>query len=310
MKIVTTKSLRIEVSISGLESGRPILLIHGWPDDATTWRRVSGHLNEAGFKTIAPMLRGFGRTRFLSSRTRRTGNVGILALDAIELMDALRIDKFFVAGHDWGSNVAEALALCWPNRVEKISMLSSPSRLGGLKSPPFEIARLYWYQWFQSTKRGAEAIAQNPKGFARLMWETWSPPGWFSEEIFENVSKSFTGPDWVSVTLHSYRSRWGEAPLDPCSLEIEAKIKNAKSLSTPTLFIHGGSDNVTPPCLTERMADKFVGPFERIVLEGVGHFPTREAPERVSRLLIEHFTGMCSQATSDPRIRSRRQRMR
>jgi pimeloyl-ACP methyl ester carboxylesterase len=91
------------------------------------------------------MHRGFGGTRFLFERTRRTGNVGILCLDAIELMDALRVDRFFVAGLDWGSNIAEALALNWPKRVTRIAMLLTPSRLGGLQTPPFHIARLYWY---------------------------------------------------------------------------------------------------------------------------------------------------------------------
>jgi pimeloyl-ACP methyl ester carboxylesterase len=63
-------------------------LLHGWPDDATTWAQVAGSLNKAGFQTIAPMHRGFGRTRVLAKSTRRTGNVGILALDAVDLMDA------------------------------------------------------------------------------------------------------------------------------------------------------------------------------------------------------------------------------
>jgi pimeloyl-ACP methyl ester carboxylesterase len=266
-----------------------VLLLHGWPDDATTWSQVAAQLNNAGFRTIAPMHRGFGRTRFLSQRTRRTGNVGILALDAIDLMDALGFEKFVVAGHDWGSNIAETLALNWPQRVPRIAMLSTPSRLGGLKTPPFAIARLYWYHWFQSTKRGAEAIAKDPIGFARIMWDTWSPPGWFDDKTFQDVSASFRGPDWVGVTLHSYRSRWGEAAFDPRSVKIEAKIRSTKKLKTPTLFFHGALDGVTPPYMTENMAEKFVGPFERVVLDGVGHFPTREAPDRVASRLIQHF---------------------
>jgi pimeloyl-ACP methyl ester carboxylesterase len=236
------------------------------------------------------MHRGFGGTRFLSDRTRRTGNVGILCLDAIDLMDALKIDRVLVAGHDWGSNIAEALALNWPKRVARIAMLSTPSRLGGLQIPSFHIARLYWYHWFQATKRGAEAVASDPKGFARIMWDTWSPPGWFDERTFRNVAASFTNPDWAAVTNHSYRSRWGEAAFDPSSVKIETKIKTAKRLNTPTVFFHGALDGVSPPAVTERMSEKFVGPFERIVLDGVGHFPTREAPELIGKRIAEHFT--------------------
>jgi pimeloyl-ACP methyl ester carboxylesterase len=235
------------------------------------------------------MHRGFGGTRFLFERTRRTGNVGILCLDAIELMDALKVDRFFVADLDWGSNIAEALALNWPKRVTRIAMLSTPSRLGGLQTPPFHIARLYWYHWFQATKRGAEAVAKDPKGFARIMWDTWSPPGWFEEETFRDVAVSFANPDWADVTNHSYCSRWGEAAVDPRSVEIETNIKTTKRLKTPTIFFHSALDGVSPPAITERMSEKFVGPFERIVLEGVGHFPTREAPEMVGKRLVAHF---------------------
>jgi pimeloyl-ACP methyl ester carboxylesterase len=129
MTSVRTKYLDVDVSRSSPDNGPPVLLLHGGPDDATTWALISGPLNDPGFHTIAPMHRGFGRTRFLAKSTRRTGNVGILALDAIDLMDALGIEKFFVAGHDWRSNIAETLAAGWPKRVPKIAMLSTPSRL-------------------------------------------------------------------------------------------------------------------------------------------------------------------------------------
>ncbi len=62
-------------------------------------------------------------------------------------------------------------------------------------------------------KRGEKAVRGDPKGFARIMWETWSPQGWFDEETFERVAESFRNPDWVDVTLHSYRSRWGRSPI-------------------------------------------------------------------------------------------------
>jgi pimeloyl-ACP methyl ester carboxylesterase len=287
---VQTKLLNMKVIQGGPKSGTPVLLLHGWPDDATMWNRISTHLHDACLRTIAPMHRGFGGTTFLSDRTRRTGNVGALCLDAIDLMDALQIDQFFVAGHDWGSNIAEALAVAWPKRVARIAMLSTPSRLGGLQTPPLDIARLYWYHWFQATKRGAEAVVSDPQAFARIMWDTWSPPGWFDENTFRKVAASFANPDWAAVTNHSYRSRWGEAAIDSRSSTIEAKIKATKRLKTPTIFFQGGLDGVQPPRMSEKMSEKFVGPFERIVLEGVGHFPTREAPELVGKKLVDHFS--------------------
>jgi pimeloyl-ACP methyl ester carboxylesterase len=286
---VQTKHLSVEVIQDGPDTGPVVLLLHGWPDDATTWDRVSEYLHGAGLRTVAPMHRGFGGSRFLSERTRRTGNTGILCLDAVELMDALGIERFFVAGHDWGSNVTEGLAVGWPERVTRIAMLSTPSRLGGLATPQFDIAQLYWYHWFQATKRGAEAVAKDPTGFARIMWETWSPPGWFDDAMFRRVAASFANPDWAAVTIHAYRSRWGEAAFDPRSTKLEGAIKATKRLMTPTAFFHGALDGVTPPTITETMAQRFVGPFERIVIDGAGHFLPREAPEVVGSKLVEHF---------------------
>ena len=289
MKRVRTRHLDIALYDSGPKGGPVALLLHGWPDDATTWSRIAPRFNAAGFRTIAPMLRGSGGTRFLSPRTPRTGNTGILAMDAIELMDALGVGRFLVAGHDWGSNVAEMLAVGWPDRVPRIAMLSSPSRLGGLAITGFEQAHRYWYHWFQATRRGTEFVTKHPAAFARYMWDIWSPPGWFDEAMFRRVARSFRNPDWVSVMLHSYRSRWGEAPLDRRSRSLEAKVKATRRLAVPLLFLQGAADRVTPPAASETMGSRYSGPFERIVLDGVGHFLPRELPNVVTEHLLRHF---------------------
>ena len=148
----------------GPRDGAVLLLLHGWPDDATTWTEVASRLNDAGFRTIIPTLRGFGHSRFTHATALRTGNSGVLSLDAIALLDAIGIERFSVAGHDWGSNMAEALAIGWPDRVQAIAMLSSPPRLGGMPTPSFEQAQRQWYQWFQATDRGAKAVADDRRG--------------------------------------------------------------------------------------------------------------------------------------------------
>ncbi len=289
MTTVETDRLAMHVDDGGPRDGPVVLLLHGWPDDASTWDRVAPVLHAAGLRTIAPTLRGFGATRFRSPDTPRTGNTGIHALDAIAAMDALGVDRFAIAGHDWGSNIAEAMAVGWPQRVTRLAMLSTPSRLGGMKTSPFWHARLQWYHWFQATQRGADAVRQDPRGFARMMWDTWSPAGWFDEATFARVARSFENPDFVDVTLHSYRARWGEAEPDPASAWLEERVKATTRLALPTLFFAGELDGVNPPAVSEGLAEKFGGPFERIVLPGVGHFPTREAPDEVARRLVPHF---------------------
>ncbi len=285
-----TALLDVEFLDDGPRDAPVVVLLHGWPDDPSTWAAVIPALNAAGLRTVTPNLRGFGGTRFRDDATPRTGNSGVLALDAVDLMDALGIHRVFVAGHDWGSNAAEALAVGWPERVPKIAMLSTPSRLGGMPTPPFRQCQRQWYHWFQATARGAKAVRDDPKGFARIMWDNWSPPGWYDEATFDAVAEAWRNPDWAEVTIHSYRARWDEADPDPRSAALERKIKDTKRIATPTIFISGALDGVNPPEAAKDVPGKFSGPFEAVLLDGVGHFPTREAPDIVAAALIRHFS--------------------
>ena len=290
MPTCETPNLSIAYNDHGGEAHAPLLLLHGWPDDATTWDAVVAPLVESGRRVIVPTLRGFGETR-LNADACRTGNSAMLALDAIALMDALGIDEFDVVGHDWGSNAAEALAVGWPDRIGRMAMMSSPPQLGGAPIPPFEQAQRQWYHWFMATERGTKAVADDRRGFAHLHWVNWSPPGWFDESTFDAVAEAWDNPDWHAVTIHSYRSRWDEAEPDPESAWLADKVKATKTLSVPTLYIHGEADGVNPPSTAKEVPAKFTGPFAAIPFAGVGHFPQREAPEATARVLVHHFSG-------------------
>lgn len=224
MPTIRSTDLVLHFDESNPKADRAVLLLHGWPDDATTWDGVAPSIAAAGHRVIVPTLRGFGESRLLDNAPR-TANPGIHALDMIALLDALGIGKVAVVGHDWGSNIAEALAVGWPERIERIALLSTPPRLGGMPTPPFEQAQLYWYHWFMATDRGAQAVLADPHGFAHIHWVNWAPAGWFEEATFRKVAKSFDNPDWVKITLHSYRSRWENAAPDPRSDWLETKIK-------------------------------------------------------------------------------------
>ena len=137
MAVLETDTLALAYDDDGPREGPVVLLLHGWPDDVSTWDDVRLALHGAGLRTVVPSLRGFGATRFLGPAAPRTANSGIHALDMIALMNGLGVDRFMVAGHDWGSNIAEALAVGWPRRVERMAMLATPPRLGGMPSPPF-----------------------------------------------------------------------------------------------------------------------------------------------------------------------------
>jgi pimeloyl-ACP methyl ester carboxylesterase len=156
--------------------------------------------------------------------------------------------------------------------------------------PPFEQSRAWWYQWFMSVDRGAEAVAEDPKGFARIQWETWSPQGWFDEATFEAVARSFENPDWLAITLSSYRGRWREEPRDPRYDVLRQKIAATERLNVPTLMIQGAADGTVLAKSTEDKDRYFTGGYRRLVLDEIGHFPMREAPDAVADAVLEHLS--------------------
>src|SRR5258707_3362361 len=154
-------------------------------------------------------------------------------------------------------------------------------------------ARNYWYHWFMATPRGQPAVEYDRRGFTRMMWDTWSPEGWYTESDYNEAAAAFDNPDWASVVLHSYRHRWGFAPGDPASAEDEARLNPAPVLPVPTLVLHGGADACNHPDSSSGKARFFAGPYQRIVLESVGHFPQREAPDEVATAIVD-FCGRVS----------------
>ena len=269
-----------------------VLLLHGWPDDIRGWRGVAPRLQAAGFRTIAPYLRGFGATRFRSAETRRDGRGVALAHDAIALMDTLGIARFGVVGHDWGARAAYTLAALFPERVAAAAALALAYQPGGVfTTPSFAQSRLFWYQWFLCVESGAAAVRGDPKGFARLLWDTWSPPGWFDAAEFDATARSFENPDWTEVTLHAYRGRWRPESSDPRYDAFEARLRAVETIAVPTLMIQGGSDACDPPSHSEGLERWFTGDYHRVVLDSVGHFPHREAADSVAERVHRHLHG-------------------
>ncbi len=287
MPFVTTATMNIAFETGGPADGVPVLLLHGWPDDARTYDRVVPALHAAGLRTIVPYLRGFGDTSFLSRGTMRSGEMVAMAQDAIDLADALDLQTFAVVGHDWGARIAYALAIVAPHRVRRMVTISVGWQPGELPTPSLKQAKAYWYQWFLATGRGRQMVRENGKAFARIQWETWSPPGWFKDADFEKTAKSFENPDWPEITWHSYSVRWGEADKDSRYSGLDRRVHEAQSISVPTLMIQGEQDAVTLPDTTAGKDHFFTAGYTRHVIQRVGHFPTREAPDAVNQLMID-----------------------
>jgi pimeloyl-ACP methyl ester carboxylesterase len=288
MNSVRTPQLEVCYEDSGPADGSPILVIHGWPDVPRGWHAVAQRLHSEGFRTILPYLRGSLPTRFLSDQTPRDGSGVALAQDAIDLADALNLDRFIVVGHDWGARAGYTLAALFPQRVAALTALALAYQPHGtFRIPGFEQSRRFWYQWFQCTDAGAEEVRRDPVGFARIQWETWSPAGWFDEAEFATAAESFSAPDWAEITLNAYRSRWlsGEAA-DPRFHALRHRLGEVESIGVPTLMIQGGADSCDLAEGSEGQEKLFTAGYRRLLLDGVGHFPHREAPGLVADAIL------------------------
>src|ERR1700704_2962261 len=124
MKQISAGELNIGYVEAGPPDGPAVLLLHGWPCDIHSYVDVAPLLAARGHRVVVPYLRGYGSTTFLSSETPRNGQQSVLALDAIALMDALRIERAVVAGFDWGARTANIIAALWPERCRALVSVS------------------------------------------------------------------------------------------------------------------------------------------------------------------------------------------
>ena len=102
LKQINAGQLSIGYADVGRSDGAPVILLHGWPYDIHSFVDVAPLLAQAGYRVIVPYVRGYGTTRFLASDAPRNGQQSVVAVDVIELMEALKIQKATIAGFDWG----------------------------------------------------------------------------------------------------------------------------------------------------------------------------------------------------------------
>ncbi|HEK1687812.1 TPA: alpha/beta hydrolase [Pseudomonas putida] len=284
---VTTPTLQIGYLEWNPEGTRTAVLLHGWPDSPEGWTSVAQQLAAAGYRVVAPALRGFEPTRFRAPGTPRSGQLAALGRDLLDFIDAMGLQQPVLVGHDWGARaVANACGLR-PGVASHLVMLSVGYGTNDPHQPiNLQQARNYWYHWFMATPRGANAVEHERLLFTREMWDTWSPPGWYNQKDFEVASSAFMGPDWAKVVLHSYRHRWGFVEGDPAYDIDEARLQPAPQLNVATLVLHGADDRCNSPASSANREHFFSGRYQRELIPGVGHFPQREAADTVAHAIL------------------------
>jgi pimeloyl-ACP methyl ester carboxylesterase len=286
---IRTPTLAIGYEAHGDAAGFPIVLLHGFPDDARAWDAVGPPLAAAGYRVLVPYLRGYGPTHFLDAAAPRMAQQAAIAQDLLDFMDALGLERAALAGYDWGGRAACIAAILAPERVPALVTIGGYNVQNTLAAPRAVAAdegRVLWYQWYFNTERGRLGLEQHRRAICRLLWQEWSPTWHFDDATFDRTAASFDNPDFVPIVIHSYRHRHGNAPSDRRFDGIERHLATQPPITVPTIVLHGADDGVSSPRRSEGHMALFPAGTARHVVAGAGHFMPREQPRAVVEALL------------------------
>jgi pimeloyl-ACP methyl ester carboxylesterase len=255
-------------------TGPVVLLLHGFPDSRFLWRHQIGPLVDAGFRVVAPDLRGFG------DAPRPEGvelyRFPLIMRDVVGLLDALQIRQARVVGHDWGSALAWSLAAYQPDRVEQLVALSvgAPGNPGGSSMAQRE---KFWYVLYFQFEGIAEA------GLADNDWQLFKA-FMRGEGDAERYLRDLARPGALTAALNWYRANL--RPQMPAG-----HPPPAITVSCPTLGIWGDRDFALTEDHMRKSSECVTGPWRYEKLEGAGHWMMLEQPAALNRLLLEFLDG-------------------
>jgi len=290
IKQIDAGVLNVGYAEAGPSGGKAVILLHGFPYDIYSFADAVPLLASKGYRVIAPYLRGYGTTRFLSSGTFRNGQQSVIALDIIALMDALKIEKAILAGFDWGARTANIIAALYPERCKAMVSVSgyligSPESNKIPLPPKAELQ--WWYQYYFATERGRLGYEKYRSDFAKLIWQLASPKWNFDDAAFDRSAKAFDNPDHVDIVIHNYRWRLGLAEGERKYDEPEKQLAKFPVIGVPTITLEGDANGAPHPEASV-YAGKFSGKYaHRVIKGGIGHNLPQEAPRGFAEAVIE-----------------------
>jgi pimeloyl-ACP methyl ester carboxylesterase len=260
----------VELAVLDEGQGRPVLLLHGFPDSSAVWRHQAPALVAAGFRVIAPDLRGFGE----SSRPEGVEEYTIMRSlgDLLALLDALGIERTHVVGHDWGAGLAWVLAALAPERVERLAALSV-GHPNAMREPSIEQREKSWY-WllFQFEGVAEELLTRDDwKLFREFSRGDGDQDRWRAD---------LSRPGALTAALNWYRAN--SAP----ARELEWN-RPFPAVAAPTLGLWSSGDSYLLEEGMLRSAEHVTGPWRYERVEDASHWLQLDAPERVNELLQE-----------------------
>ena len=290
LKQIDAGLLNVAYAEAGPAGGPPVILLHGWPYDIHSFVDVAQLLAAQGYRVIVPHLRGYGATRFRSGETPRNGQPAAVAVDTVELMDALKIRKAVLAGFDWGARTAGIIAALWPERCKALVAVSGyliGSQEAGKKPLPPKAELEWWYQYYFATERGRAGYDKYRHDFAKLIWQLASPKWKFDDATFDRSAASFNNPDHVAIVIHNYRWRLSLAKGEPKYDDLEKRLAEGPVITVPTITLEGDANGAPHPDASS-YAKKFSGKYShRLIKGGIGHNLPQEAPQAFAKAVVE-----------------------
>jgi pimeloyl-ACP methyl ester carboxylesterase len=272
MDTFTNGALRFDVSDDGPRSGPAVVLLHGFPEDRQSWADVTPALNAAGYRTLAPDLRGYSPGA--RPHWRRDYRLGQLAGDVLALADQAEVDALHVVGHDWGAALAWYVAACYPERVRTLSAFSvpHPGAFTQAMTRSTQALRSWYMLYFQVPKLPERMFAARGGSLFRAALRQSGLDHRVAERYAQRaIDGQMTGP------LNWYRalplSRRGALPRVP----------------VPTLYVWSDGDRFVTKAAAERCELWVTSPYRFETLAGVSHWIPEQEPQRSAELLLAHL---------------------
>ena len=272
MESFRREGLTFDVRDAGPPDGDPVVLLHGFPQDATAWDGVTPLLNESGFRTLAPDQRGY--SPMARPRGRAAYRLRETTRDALALLDAAGLADAHVVGHDWGGVVAWALGAWHPERVRSLTVLSTPHPGGylralGTSTQPLQSMYMAFFQL--PVVPEALLLARDGAALHRALVRSGLP-----EKAAEHYVRRMREPGALRAALAWYRALpWSAS--SPVS-----------SVGRPTLHLWSTGDQTLHRAGVEASSRFVDAPYRLEVLEGVPHWIPEVAPEWVAGLVATH----------------------
>ena len=267
--------------------GKPLYLIHGFPDCAENFEEQINFFSENGFKVIAPSLPGYHEDD-QELDTYQTLRVAEVLIDFIESLSGK--EKIYLYGHDWGAPIAYGIAHLRPDLVERFSTASVPHGVSVQTAflTDGDQQRMSWYMFFFQLPLADISVPLNDYEFIHRLWREWSPDlkdyKKYSDKVVSVLSKS----NVLEKALAYYRSTFQE------SLQLE-RINNksiellSSKIQPPCIYFHGKNDGCIDYKLSNGMED-FFEKLEIRILDDCGHFLHLEKQEIFNKELLDFFT--------------------